>query len=291
MKRDISFENIVIDSGINAPNVYAPIIPDPAYETAVAELLATLRKTWTGWAVLRALYDRRKNRRKEDQDVWIVPFSAQDRQDQPTAMAFTRAVNDADATARYQQGYRGGTDDPKTRRDDRYDRAPYQGTGVGSSSVIHFNPRGYQRPDCALLHELVHAVRNMSGVRDRIPTEHALYYYDNQEEFYPDVVEIAYLSERGEEDQIRFGHSKHKTMEEFLRAPIGAGVFAYADAPLTPAGLLTHMTLAKPIRRLLFKMTTETADMCENIAYKVRVTASWNLLREYMSNPAKYPIF
>jgi hypothetical protein len=62
-----------------------------------------------------------------------------------------------------------------------------------------------------------------------------------------------------------------------------------APRPLTPEGLLTHPGLKRPVRRLLSKMTGDTWDMCENIAYKPRVTMQWNLLREYMANRAKYP--
>jgi hypothetical protein len=46
----------------------------------------------------------------------------------------------------------------------------------------------------------------------------------------------------------------------------------------------------KPVRRLLFKLTVENSDMCDNIAYKPRATMRWNLLREYMAYSAKYPI-
>ena len=56
MMRDASFENIVIDASGTL---------DPTYESEVAALLATLRKTWTGWAVLRALYDRLHPRSEE----------------------------------------------------------------------------------------------------------------------------------------------------------------------------------------------------------------------------------
>ncbi|HVS40164.1 MAG TPA: M91 family zinc metallopeptidase [Gemmataceae bacterium] len=276
--RDASFENIVIDDSGSF---------DSSYATEVAALLATLRKSWTGWAALRAVYDRRKNKRKEDQELRIVPFTAKDRKENPTAAAFAAAKNWTNATARYSAGYQcGGVDDPATPRDDRYDVTGVQGTGVGSSSFIHFNPRDGKRPDCTLLHELVHAVRQMAGASDCVPMENFLRNYDTEEEFYSDVVTNTYLSERGEDDQIRFGHRQEKTMEVFL-----AWDPLLPENPPTPAGLLNHPALGKPVRRLLFKMTADTDDMCKNIAYKVRPTAKWNLLREYMDNPAKYPMY
>jgi hypothetical protein len=276
--RDASFENIIMDGSATG---------DPSYAPGVAALLATLRKTWTGWAVLRAAYDRRKNKRKENQEIRIVPMTAKDKKEFPTAEAFARPKDWAGATARYAKGYQcDGVNNPETPRDDRYDLMGVTGTGVGSSAFVHFNPRDGKRPDCNLIHELVHAVRDMSGVLDCVPVENYLRLYDTEEEFYSDIVKNIYLSERGEDDQIRFGHAGNKTMEAFL-----AWDPLLPENPPTPAGLLNHPALGKPVRRLLFKMTADTSDMCDNIAYKPRVTTKWNLLREYLDNPAKYPMF
>jgi hypothetical protein len=275
MRRD-NFDNIVID-GAGA---------DPAYEGAVAAVIETLRGAWTGWAVLRAIYVRRKNPRSNNLEVRIVPFTAQDRRTSPPGTeAFARPNNWAAATARGGRGLSGGYDDPSTPRDERYDPLGYQPTGEGSSCEIHFNPREGKRPDINLLHEMVHVVREMSGVIDRVPTEQALRDYDDEEEFYPDVVTNIYLSERGEDNQIRFGHSsRRRTLEEFL-----AWDPLEPEVPPTAAGFLTHPGKAKQLRRLLSKMKGQTWDMCDNIAHRVRQTARWNVLREFMDNPTKYP--
>jgi len=294
---DASFENIIIDGsprpdGLpDAPGIKFRSHANPDFESQVAKLLGELRKTWTGWAVLRALYDHRKNKNGEYQEVRIVPVTAKEHYYHHAA-AFT-APNDRRAASSPSARYMGGLDDPKTPRDDRFDRLGYKGTGVGSGCAVHFDPRGANN-DVLLLHELVHAVRQMSGVMDRVPTEFALRGYDDEEEFYSDVVTNIYLSERGEDDQIQFGHYNPdvsaKSLDEFLNDPDLPPMLG-GRWPLTPAGLLNHPDLGMPVRRLLFKMKSDNYSMCHDIAYKVRVTVKWNLLYEYMDNPAKYPMY
>jgi hypothetical protein len=292
VRRDENFENIIIDSGarpLPGPGGAGVVTPaDPQFESDVAAVLGVLRKTWTGWAVLRAVYDRRKNKRKDDQAVRIVPFTAQERRTKgDRTAAFTRPDSLPASMARDGQGYKGGLDDPFTKRDERYDRWGFPGFGTGSGAEIHFDP-GQLDSDRHLLHELVHAVRAMSGVIDRVPTEYALRLYDDEEEFYADVVANIYLSERGDDPLIRFGHSEDKSMDEFINDPDRPAKLD-GKLPLTPAALLMHPDLGAPIRRLLAKMVRDTKDLCQNIAYKPRATMKWNLLREYMANPAKFP--
>jgi hypothetical protein len=300
MRRDENFENIIIEGNPNNVD-WEPY--GRGFEMMVAELLATLRKSWTGWAVLRALYDRRKNKNKEDQCVYIVPMSPDTWKQTGGALGATGPLTPADATSASGRGLRGGDYPMPGERDNRYDPLPFKGTGIGSSCVVHFRPRGYRRPDCTLLHELVHAVRQMSGLMDRVPTDHMLSMYEDEEEIYPDLVKNIYLSERGEDDRIEFGHLQHKSMDEFLNSHRKyAGDFPADDprydkfreylapVPLTPAGLLNHPTLKKPIRRVLANMVRYMHDLCRNIALMPRATMKWNLLREFMDNLAKYPI-
>jgi hypothetical protein len=127
----------------------------------------------------------------------------------------------------------------------------------------------------------------MSGSINRIPTPYPLLEYDNQEEFYPNIVKNIYLSERGEDDEIRFGHSKLLTMEDLLDK--GEDPSNPRFISRTPEGLLTHPLLAKPVRMLMHKLVNDVFDMCEHIAHRVRQTVKWNLIREYFDNPAKYP--
>jgi hypothetical protein len=295
---DASFENIIMDGALksnptpNVPGMRLRWVPNPDFESQVAAILGVLRKTWTGWAVLRAVYDCRKNKQQQGQEVRIVPFTPIERLNAGGAKAVTTANNQAASRDPYGHGYVGGFDDRRTPRDDRYDRVGYQGTGVGSGCEIHFEPRGSDA-DTTLLHELVHAVRIMSGVIDRVPTEFALRAYDDTEEFYPNVVTNIYLSEKGEDDQMEFGHGdfgRSMSLDEFINNP-SLPPMLDGRFPLTPAGLLNHPDLGKPVRRLLFRMTSDNEAMCNNIAQKVRVTAKWNLLREYLENPAKYPMY
>jgi hypothetical protein len=113
-----------------------------------------------------------------------------------------------------------------------------QAVGGGSASVIRFTPgldigvcvnhdgngpcAGMQ-DDELLVHELVHALRQMKGTFNAIPLSKAPdQNYDDVEEFYAILVANIYMSERGETQLVRDHHSSQSlksawsTSEGFL---------------------------------------------------------------------------
>jgi len=98
--------------------------------------------------------------------------------------------------------------DPATHKgDERYDPvAPkFAAKGGGSDDIIYFTPGAKddkrcasgsglcaENPDEILLHEMVHALRDMQGVSNRVPT--LTLRYKNEEEFLAIVVTNVYIS-------------------------------------------------------------------------------------------------
>lgn len=104
--------------------------------------------------------------------------------------------------------YRGDQDNLATPEDERYDVVPYgvRGTGAGSDVNIFFDPDAYLRSSCdkhdgltrsdeVLFHEMIHALRNMQGKTNHIPTDDSG--YDNDEEFLAIVATNVYISAGG----------------------------------------------------------------------------------------------
>jgi hypothetical protein len=109
--------------------------------------------------------------------------------------------------------YAGRPDSIYTRsEDERFDKVPpgFVGTGAGSDVVINFTP-GFiktnrvwdRRADNVLLHELVHALRVMQGLRNPVPTKNSDWM--NEEEFWACVVQDVYLSAAGS-TRLRYGY-------------------------------------------------------------------------------------
>lgn len=75
-------------------------------------------------------------------------------------------------------------------------------------------------PDEALCHEMVHALRQMQGLRNPYPTVDALRDYDNDEEFLPIVVTNVYISAKGS-PQLRADHAGFTRLQSPLDTSVG----------------------------------------------------------------------
>src|SRR5262249_51474637 len=161
-------------------------------------------QTQTGLALLRAISDAGRWKGKECQ---IIPYISDDGDDDD---AYAEPVDGWSGRHGAPEGaklYEGGRDDPSTPYDDRgVAKGFWHGTGKGSNVELHYNPeRKDAAPNCPrdgstvsgpcklligadhdkddqLLHELVHAMREMRGELTQIPTENKE--WDNQEEFF-----------------------------------------------------------------------------------------------------------
>jgi hypothetical protein len=114
--------------------------------------------------------------------------------------------------------YRDVEDDPKTLRNERFDKSKTKGTGKGTGAVVFFStvipPSAIPSdPDVLLLHELVHVLRKMQGVENPRPLEgSALSQYDDAEEWLAILVEDVYRSAK-HQTQFRGGHDLTTKLE------------------------------------------------------------------------------
>jgi hypothetical protein len=174
----------------------------------------------------------------EDRDLTIVPFDAGDRATKGACNASARRDSVVDALPKGLSGtgfgksaaYAGHTED-SSGRDLRYDRIPngVRGTGKGSDSHIHFSPEtaGHSCPagagslaDETLFHEMVHALRQMQGKSNPIPTESSLVRYDNEEEYLAIVVTNVYMSANNK-TQLRADHYSYAALDPSLSTSSG----------------------------------------------------------------------
>jgi hypothetical protein len=122
--------------------------------------------------------------------------------------------------------------------DGHHEAAWGHGAGRGSNVVVHYSPRDWSEDSLpawdattrnnwafvngvlpplpgddageVLLHELVHALRQMSGLLDPYPMERG---FDTQEEFFAVLVTNIYTSERGRFRQLRADHGTSALFE------------------------------------------------------------------------------
>src|SRR5262249_36183691 len=131
------------------------------YEKDVIDLLdQTFRQRGTS---IRLLWEIKQRSPKH---VYISPFTVADGEEFGLGNAITLPTDDRDAAPQGGAPYLGRDDDCETDHDERYDLAPYQGTGKGSHARIHFTPALYRAapgsgdaPNETLPHELVHCLR------------------------------------------------------------------------------------------------------------------------------------
>lgn len=95
---------------------------------------------------------------------------------------------------------------PRRRIDGSIDANEPKGMGLGAATTIEFTPTYFQNregvsPDCVLLHELVHALRNVRGTVQREPVSRG---WENSEELLSIFVENMYRSEIGQ--PLRISH-------------------------------------------------------------------------------------
>jgi hypothetical protein len=120
-----------------------------------------------------------------------------------------KGIGGKDRTDPQETWYSGGQDDPNTEFDERYTPLGQVAEGGGSDVLVYFTPSewggggesacsgpGTSWPaDQVLLHELVHALRDMQGLSNPVPTVNTSYL--NEEEFLAIVVEGVYVSAKG----------------------------------------------------------------------------------------------
>ena len=145
--------------------------------------------------------------------------------------------------------------------------------GTGSNSAIHFTPGRPEvvgpasKPDEVLLHELVHASRQMRGVRFKGSVNKD---FDNEEEFIAIVIDNIYLSEKGQTD-LRANHNGHKRL---------------------PTGFRDHFLdnwqhLDQPPRWLIEAFRNRQLLLYHDLAKIPKWKAKWNPVRQWEQMRAK----
>jgi hypothetical protein len=190
------------------------------YENKVLAILMTINSWRTGQAVIRAFGSQTRN-------LQIIPWIGGGSTDSPNASAGAEDYEAATARNRLQRGNDGEALRPLRR-----------GTGTGSDVTVKYLPYIFARnvkgadegaeeskappgtlQDEALLHEIVHALEQMSGglVRRRIPFQPG---YSDWGEWFAILIANIYRSERGL-PSLRRHHVGFKAYEsttgEFLR--------------------------------------------------------------------------
>jgi hypothetical protein len=182
--------------------------------------------------------------------------------------------------------YAGKEDDPSTPEDERYDKATRgvwigkhnrTGSGSGTDVDVHFTDAIWgasgcsggvygSLPDEVLIHEMVHGLRAMLGLFNRVPTDDAHKGYKNEEEFFSIVVANTYISAKGS-TQLRADHN---------------GFTALATALSTSTGFLRDAENA----RLVKKLTLGAGTLPHDVSLATALT--FNPIAELMANPARY---
>jgi hypothetical protein len=243
---------------------------DTSYEDDVKKVLDQMVTNWAALSLWKAIW-------ATGNTLTITPYTAADSAASGTCNAFPEARNDGDARPKIKY-YLGNFDDPSTPADERFNQSPTMGTGKGTDVKMHFSPDTWKHAPCAgtyigtkpdevLLHEMVHALREMQGLFNPWPTTGTIAGYKDEEEFLAVVIANVYLSAKGNPD---------------LR-----GDYMTAGKKLTPpndtsAGFLADPAVAKILaiynlfERMLFLNLSLTSK------------AAFNPFRELLANPKKY---
>src|SRR5262249_46463691 len=162
------------------------------YKTTVTKLLdKQIAPNPVGQVILKAIAQATSLTGKKWWTM-IVPFEGEDYKDFGDCNAGTRARDEDGANVKGYKYYLGKLNDPETKGDDREDESETYGTGEGTDVEVHFSPEMFGKggcggglyssePDEVLLHELVHALRDMKGLKNRAPTYGKLLSYLNYE--------------------------------------------------------------------------------------------------------------
>jgi hypothetical protein len=238
------------------------------YENGVYWTLETVVKTWTGWAVLKAIATTRGKK------VRIVPYTAEEQKARPNALAYTRPDDERDAAPAGQVPFAGGEDDPNTPKDERFNKENYIGTGQGSDATITLDPTREDKPDSTLLHELVHALRDIRGKRNRVPAgKGGMRRFENEEEFFAYLIGSIYNSEK-----------------RYPKLTFGSAFGEVPNAWNTSQGFLRDFLNGRNFVLLIDKLNSQCGDVCTNLSLKVPVWVPFNPVREYLQNRDQYPL-
>ncbi|MGC2657904.1 MAG: M91 family zinc metallopeptidase [Bryobacteraceae bacterium] len=160
------------------------------YETDINAALERLANTWTGWAIITEIYYTQRQ-------MVICPYHPTPQTGQFNAYAKpvdVKAATMKDTTALDDHGKL----PPKDQR--------IVGTGTGSNTIVRFSSTTFTgagaptgpgtSPDEILLHEMIHALRQMQGrmVRESVAGNPGM---DNYEEFAAITISNIYRSEKG----------------------------------------------------------------------------------------------
>jgi hypothetical protein len=211
-------------------------------------------------------------------DLRIVPYDKEDTKKYGWANAYAHMDDGFAASPEGVFIYAGGSDNPQTPWDERYQAVPGLGTGGGSDVHLHYTPDRFMGdlapvqigygPDEVLLHEMIHAMRDMQGLRNPLPTEGSDRAYDNIEEFLAVLVTNIYMAQKNPSAVLRLGHHGN----DFL-----------PNEECTSQGFLTNNN-----NNLLY---VQNLGGEEHIFFGI--VAEWpgdafNPLREYMTNQNHY---
>lgn len=211
--------NILVNQTLNSTNksgkdtTYVTLTVE-GYETSVMLLLSQLRWTWTGWALLTAIFYR------SGQNMVIQPWTR---------------IDDFNATAS-PTDFAGATPKGKPGLSCANPGAPVPGvtgSGVGSPSVVRFTPDMWNTgkqpnpfgtgpglsPKEILLHEMVHGYRQMAATFQCAATPDQPG-YDTVEEFMAILISNMFRSEQ-KQAGLRADHAGFKALPAAQVDPAG----------------------------------------------------------------------
>jgi hypothetical protein len=207
------YHNAIIIDGAAQSKIGGQLFtPDPTqaahYETQVAWMLDQIKDSQTGQVLLREIMTAPMGRQ-----VFIIPFPLPDARSVPSSESgaapsgqHLRFPGDLPNTTAVEQAGQ--------RRFDAVGK-PLLGTGAGANVTIHYHPVTWLLnsirtglvsnllPDDVLVHELMHALRMMSGkvLTMNLDTLDHTRRWANIEEFYGILVANIYISERNSTDR------------------------------------------------------------------------------------------
>jgi len=244
------------------------------YEFSVKWVLDWILRSDTGTAVLGAI-------KRAGQPLLILPYTKDAEKVAGTCNAYAAPVDMVKAGAKDQpilNGRKVLTENNPLKRLLKLPQEPLAGTGEGSDSFIRFSPGMWgfggacypgmpgASPSEILLHEMLHAYRQMRGDSYALPTTGGRVQYDNLEEFFAIVVTNIFVSD-----------PTSPTPNRTLRADHW-GFQPLAAAQSTSKGFLAQ----KANQNLIGKIVADEAGLALDLK---EIKATFNPVREYI-NPS-----
>jgi nucleoid-associated protein YgaU len=213
--------NIRVDGSFKRTQ-FGPVLGDLMailYEAQVLRLLDVIGNTWSGYEFYTQVYQRGLAANKH---ITIQPYTPADVAQFGAANAFAETEAGEDFHAAAPRGaavFAGGSDNPNTPTDERLQTLGF-GTGGGTDARIHFSPDSpfsnsgpiVSQPEHVLFHEMVHALREMQGESDDVPTGAQDKGYDNVEEFFAILMTNIFVSEQNPNATLRKDHHGHTAL-------------------------------------------------------------------------------